>query len=64
MMGIWFLAASVGNMAAGLFAGEVTGENTGDMAAKFLQVAAVGAVTGVVLLALNKPVRRWMGGVE
>lgn len=64
MMGIWFLAASVGNMAAGLFAGEVTGENTGDMAAKFLQVAAVGAVTGIVLLALNKPVRRWMGGVE
>jgi proton-dependent oligopeptide transporter, POT family len=64
MMGIWFLAASVGNLIAGLFAGEVTGENTAAMSAKFLQVVGVVGVTGVLLLLLNKPVKRWMGGVE
>lgn len=64
MMGIWFLAASVGNLIAGLFAGEVSGANTGAMATKFLQVVAVAGVAGVLLLLLNKPVRRWMGGVQ
>jgi POT family proton-dependent oligopeptide transporter len=64
MMGIWFLAASVGNLIAGLFAGEVTGDNTAAMSAKFLQVVGVVGVTGVLLLLLNKPVKRWMGGVE
>jgi proton-dependent oligopeptide transporter, POT family len=64
MMGIWFLAASLGNLLAGLFAGEVTGDNTAAMSAKFLQVVAITGGVGLVLLLLNKPVRRWMGGVQ
>jgi POT family proton-dependent oligopeptide transporter len=64
MMGIWFLAASVGNLIAGLFAGEVTGDTTTAMSGKLLQVVAVAGVAGGGLLLLNKPVRRWMGGVQ
>jgi POT family proton-dependent oligopeptide transporter len=64
MMGIWFLAASLGNLLAGLFAGEVTGDNTAAMSGKFLQVVAITGGVGLLLLLLNKPVRRWMGGVQ
>jgi POT family proton-dependent oligopeptide transporter len=64
MMGIWFLATSLGNLLAGLFAGEVSGDNTGAMALKFFQVAGAAGIAGVFLLLLAKPVRRWMGGVQ
>ena len=64
MMGIWFLATSLGNLLAGLFAGEVSGDNTGAMALKFFQVTGAAGIAGVFLLLLARPVRRWMGGVQ
>lgn len=64
MMGVWFLAASLGNLLAGLLAGRVSGEQAADMPAQFLQVTLIAGVAGLLLLVFARPVRRLMGGVE
>ena len=64
MMGIWFLGTSLGNLIAGLFAGEVSGNNAAAMPARFLQVVLTAGGTGLLLLLFLKPVRRLMSGVE
>ncbi|MBN9693617.1 MAG: peptide MFS transporter [Verrucomicrobia bacterium] len=63
MMGVWFLAASLGNLLAGLLAGQVTGANASAMPAQFLQVTLISGVAGALLLVLARPIRRLMGGV-
>src|SRR5262249_2569804 len=64
MMGIWFLGASIGNLIAGLFAGEVTGDNTTAMPARFMQVVLTAGGTGLLLLLCARPIRRLMSGTE
>jgi POT family proton-dependent oligopeptide transporter len=64
MMGIWFLATSLGNLLAGLFAGQVSGANTQDMPAGFFNVAVFASAVGLLLLLLAKPIRRLMAGVQ
>lgn len=64
MMGIWFLASSLGNLLAGLFAGEVSGENAGAMPERFFQVVLTAGGTGLVFLLLARPARRLMPGVQ
>ena len=63
MMGIWFLGAAIGNLAAGLIGGEI-GADLADMPAQFLRMALVGGVSGCVMLALARPVRAWMGAAR
>lgn len=63
MMGVWFLAASLGNLLAGLLAGQVTGTNASGMPAQFLQVTVITGLAGLVLMASARAVRRLMGGV-
>lgn len=64
VMGIWFLAAALGNKLAGVLAGEFKSENAGDLAIFFWhQALGVGACT-LVLLALVPWVKRLMGGVR
>ena len=64
MMGIWFLATSLGNLIAGLFAGEVSGDNAAAMPARFLQVVATAGGTGLLLLLISKPIQRMIGKVH
>jgi POT family proton-dependent oligopeptide transporter len=64
MMGIWFLGTSLGNLMAGLFAGEVSGENAAAMPARFLQVVLFSGSIGLILLLFTKPIRRLMPDVE
>jgi proton-dependent oligopeptide transporter, POT family len=64
MMGIWFLAGSLGNLIAGLFAGEVTGELAGQMPARFLQVVLITCGAGGFLLLFTRPIKRLMAGVD
>ncbi len=64
MMGIWFLATSLGNLIAGLLASSVTGDATAAMPDRFLQVVMTAGGTGLLLLLLIKPVRRLMQGVD
>lgn len=60
MMGVWFLATSLGNLLAGLFAGEVSGDNAAAMPARFFQVVLTAGITGTVLLLLAKPAQRFI----
>ncbi|CAH0995737.1 Di-/tripeptide transporter [Emticicia aquatica] len=63
-MGIWFVAASLGNLIAGIFAGSFNEENLQEMPNLFHQVFLFGTISGVVLLILAKPIEKWMGGVK
>lgn len=64
MMGIWFLASSLGNLLAGLFAGEVSGENAAAMPERFFQVVLTAGGTGVLFLLIAKPAQRLAGGIR
>jgi len=64
MMGVWFLAASLGNLLGGLIAGEVTGENAAEMPGIFMQIVLTAGGTGLVLLVFSKPIRNLMPGVK
>jgi len=64
MMGIWFLATSLGNLLAGLFAGDVSGANAAAMPSGFLHVALFASAVGVLLLVCAKPIRRLMPGIN
>jgi len=63
-MGIWFLATSLGNLLAGLFAGEISGDQAAAMPGRFLQVVFTAGATGVVLLVLTRPLQRLARGTE
>lgn len=64
MMGIWFLATSLGNLIAGLFAGEASGENVAAMPQRFFQLAVLAGALGVGLLLLARRLKKLSGGVE
>ncbi len=64
MMGIWFLATSLGNLIAGLVAGEFNAEAVGQMPSRFGQIVFMAAIAGTVLIILSKPIRRLMGGIK
>jgi POT family proton-dependent oligopeptide transporter len=63
-MGVWFLATSLGNLLAGLFAGGMSSENAAGMPAQFLQVALIAGGSGLVLLLFSPLIRRLMPGIE
>lgn len=64
LMGIWFVAASLGNLIAGLFAGNFDEENVQQMPALFQQVTLFSMGFGLLLLIFWKPVKNWMGGIS
>jgi POT family proton-dependent oligopeptide transporter len=64
MMGIWFLAASLGSVIAGLIAGEFRADAVADMPGLYLQIVVTTIGSGVLLLLLVRPLRRLMGGVN
>ena len=64
MMGVWFLATSLGNLIAGLLAGGVSGENLAAMPVRFFQVVLTAGITGIVLLLLAKPIQKLAGGIQ
>ena len=61
MMGIWFVATALGNLIAGLVAGDIGALGFDGL---FQQVAMISAGAGVVALLLAFPLRRFTGGVE
>jgi proton-dependent oligopeptide transporter, POT family len=64
MMGLWFVAASLGNLIAGLFAGEINPEAIEQMPDLYLRVVIGPVVAGIVLIAFVRPIRKLMGGVR
>jgi proton-dependent oligopeptide transporter, POT family len=64
MMGMWFLSLSLGNLAAGLIAGEFDASNTRAMPGQYLHIVYFAVGLGAVLLALSRPVKKLMGEVR
>jgi len=64
MMGMWFLSLSLGNLAAGLIAGEFDANNLAAMPGQYLHIVYFAVGLGAVLLILSRPVKRLMGDVE
>jgi proton-dependent oligopeptide transporter, POT family len=64
MMGLWFVAASLGNLISGLFAGNFNEENVQQMPGLFMQVCLFGVITGLLFILLYKPLKSWMGGIS
>ena len=64
MMGIWFLAAALGNLIAGLVGGNVDPKNLAEMPKLFTATTVSLFVATVVLGAMVVPVRRMMVGVK
>jgi len=64
MMGVWFLASSLGKLTAGLIAGSFDPDDLAAMPDKYLGIAIYGGAVGLVLLLISRPVTRWMGGIR
>ncbi len=64
MMGMWFLSLSLGNLAAGLIAGEFDANHVEAMPGQYLHIVYFAVGLGAVLLVLSRPVKRLMGSVE
>jgi POT family proton-dependent oligopeptide transporter len=61
MMGVWFLATSVGNFIGGRLTSLY---ESWPLAGLFGAIAAFGVGAGLVMLALARPIKRLMGGVQ
>ena len=61
MMGVWFLATSVGNFMAGRISGFY---ESMPLPTLFTTVAAFGIVAGIIMLLLSPPIKRMMGEVN
>ena len=64
LMGIWFVAAALGNLFAGLFAGNFDEENVQQMPQMFMSIAWFCFAVGGVIFILQKPLKNWMGGIK
>ena len=64
MMGMWFLSLSLGNLAAGLIAGEFDADNVGAMPGQYMRIFYFAVGLGAVLLVLSRPVKRLMGDIR
>ena len=61
MMGIWFVGAALGNLFAGLMAGQLATMASAEL---FRTVATISAVVGIFAVIVSPGVKRLMGGVK
>ncbi len=64
MMGLWFLATSLGNLLAGLFAGQIITDGVAQMPELFMRIALIAFISGAVLLILVRPIKKLMLNVR
>jgi proton-dependent oligopeptide transporter, POT family len=64
MMGMWFLSLSLGNLLAGLIAGEFDVNNVAAMPGQYMHIVYFSVGLGAVLLVLSRPVKKLMGDVQ
>ena len=62
--GLWFLAASLGNLIAGLIAGGFNAEAVHEMPRQYLQILIMPTIAGILLIVFAKPIKKWMAGAE
>jgi len=61
MMGVWFLANSMGYIIAGLIAGEFNADAVDEMPGLYLQIVLTTVGSGLLLALCAKPLKRMMG---
>jgi POT family proton-dependent oligopeptide transporter len=64
MMGMWFLALSLGNLVASLIAGQFDDKYVAAMPGQYMHIVYFSVGLGAVLLVLSRPVKKLMGNVE
>lgn len=64
MMGIWFVAAALGNLVAGLFAGSFDPSNVSQMPDLFMSVVFFGSGAGILFIVFSGLINKWMGDVN
>ncbi len=64
LMGMWFLSLSLGNLIAGLIAGQFDANNVAAMPGQYMHIVYFSVGLGAVLLVLSRPVKRLMGDVQ
>ena len=64
MMGIWFLATSLGNLLAGQLAGEFKQDRMAEWPELYMKIIILPTIAGVLLIVCAKPIKRWMEGVK
>lgn len=62
MVGIWLLGNSLGNLVAGLVAGEFDPNDLQAFPSQYWQIVLTAAGTGIIFLVFSKPLRKLMGG--
>ena len=60
MMGVWFLASSLGAIIAGLISGQATSEGLTSMPGLFNQIAIIASLFGLFLIIISHPLHRWV----
>ena len=64
MMGVWFLASSLGKLTAGLIAGGFDPDDLAGMPGRYFNIVLYGCGVGLVLFVVSGRVTRMMGGVK
>ncbi|MEA3141429.1 MAG: proton-dependent oligopeptide transporter, family [Gammaproteobacteria bacterium] len=64
MMGMWFLATSLGNLLASLIAGDFDANNVAAMPGQYMHIVYFSVGLGAILLIISRPVKKLMGNVE
>jgi POT family proton-dependent oligopeptide transporter len=64
MMGMWFLATSLGNLVASLVAGDFDANNVAAMPGQYMHIVYFTVGLGAILLAISRPVKKLMGNIE
>ncbi len=64
MMGMFFLSISLGNLAAGIIAGEFDAEHVAAMPGQYMRIVYFAVGLGAMLLILSRPVKKLMGDVR
>ena len=62
MMGMWFVAASLGNLIAGQIAGEFN--DISNFSAQYLDIVLILAAAGIAFLLLSKKLQKMIGGID
>jgi POT family proton-dependent oligopeptide transporter len=63
MMGMWFLATSLGNLVASLIAGDFDANNVAAMPGQYMHIVYFSVGLGAILLAISRPLKKLMGDV-
>jgi proton-dependent oligopeptide transporter, POT family len=64
IMGVWFLSISLGNLLAGLIAGQFDAKNLAAMPGQYMALVYCMVGLGTVLLLISRPVKKLMGNIE